>query len=49
LGVGLSKAWRFVTNHGGTITVAPVDPHGARFTIRVPIKSQTNETADERG
>lgn len=40
LGVGLSKAWRFVTNHGGTITVAPVDPHGARFTIRVPMERE---------
>jgi signal transduction histidine kinase len=36
LGVGLSKAWRFVTNHGGTITFEPNEPHGARFTVRVP-------------
>lgn len=42
LGVGLSKAWRFVTNHGGTIAVEAVEPHGARFTIRVPAKSQAS-------
>lgn len=48
LGVGLSKAWRFVTNHGGTIDVAAVEPHGARFTIRVPVKPQTDEAADGR-
>lgn len=43
LGVGLSKAWRFVTNHGGAITVDANEPHGARFTIRVPAKPQTSE------
>lgn len=42
LGVGLSKAWRFVTNHGGAIAVDTIAPHGARFTIRVPAKPQAS-------
>lgn len=46
LGVGLSKAWRFITNHGGTIAVESVEPHGARFTIRVPAKSQATSSND---
>jgi len=40
LGVGLAKAWRFVTNHGGAIAFDANAPRGARFTIRVPAKPQ---------
>jgi signal transduction histidine kinase len=39
LGVGLSKAWRIVTNHGGTIAVEANSPQGAMFTLRVPFVS----------
>jgi signal transduction histidine kinase len=33
LGMGLSKAWRIVTNHGGRIEVDSVPGQGATFTI----------------
>jgi signal transduction histidine kinase len=46
LGVGLSKAWRFVTNHGGSIDVEANSPQGARFLIRVPAKPQANEAGE---
>lgn len=36
LGVGLSKAWRIVTMHGGTIDVASRPGHGTTMTIRLP-------------
>ncbi len=41
LGLGLSKCWRIITNHGGTIAVDCADSenaevHGAEFTIRLP-------------
>jgi signal transduction histidine kinase len=36
LGLGLSKAWRIVTNHGGTLTVASPANGGAEFTIELP-------------
>jgi signal transduction histidine kinase len=42
LGTGLSKAWRFVSNHGGSIAVEANSPRGARFTIRVPAKPQAS-------
>lgn len=35
LGMGLSKAWRIITMHGGQIAVENVSPHGARFTVRL--------------
>jgi signal transduction histidine kinase len=36
LGMGLSKCWRIVTNHGGHIDVESQPGHGATFTIRLP-------------
>ena len=36
LGLGLSKAWRIVTDHGGTLTVASPANGGAEFTIKLP-------------
>ncbi len=35
LGMGLSKAWRIVTNHGGRIEVASTSSCGATFVIRL--------------
>ena len=36
LGLGLSKAWRIVSNHGGRIVVESVPGQGARFTVFLP-------------
>jgi signal transduction histidine kinase len=36
LGLGLSKAWRIITNHGGQIDVESRPGQGATFTIRLP-------------
>lgn len=36
LGFGLSKCWRIVTDHGGTITVDSPPAQGAVFTIWLP-------------
>ena len=36
LGLGLSKCWRIVTNHGGRIDVASRPGQGAAFTITLP-------------
>jgi hypothetical protein len=36
LGIGLSKCWRIVTNHGGRIEVESEPPRGATFTITLP-------------
>ena len=38
LGLGLSKAWRIVTNHGGRIEVASQPGQGATFTIFLPAR-----------
>jgi len=37
LGLGLSKAWRIVTNHGGTIDVESQAGQGATFIMRLPM------------
>jgi signal transduction histidine kinase len=36
LGLGLSKAWRIITNHGGRIDVASPQAHGTTFIITLP-------------
>lgn len=36
LGLGLSKAWRIVTMHGGRITIDTEPGCGTKFTIRLP-------------
>ena len=36
MGIGLSKAWRIVANHGGRIEVAGQPGHGAAFTVTLP-------------
>jgi signal transduction histidine kinase len=36
LGMGLSKCWRIVTNHGGQIGVEDAPSRGAVFTVRLP-------------
>lgn len=38
LGLGLSKAWRIISNHGGRIDVESTPGHGATFTITLPYK-----------
>ena len=40
LGLGLSKAWRIITNHGGRTRAASEPGHGATFTIVLPIKER---------
>jgi signal transduction histidine kinase len=39
LGLGLSKAWRVVTLHGGTLTVDSPTSGGARFSIELPMEA----------
>jgi len=50
-GLGLSICYGIVTEHGGTIRVRNVQPHGACFTIELPYQSgsaakDTNEESD---
>lgn len=37
LGLGLSKCWRIITLHGGTIVLDESHTAGARFVIRLPV------------
>jgi signal transduction histidine kinase len=39
LGFGLSKCWRIVTAHGGSITTSEGGDRGATFTIQLPIEA----------
>ena len=41
LGMGLSKCWRIVTNHGGRISVENGPGQGARFVIALPRKNNS--------
>ena len=40
LGMGLSKCWRIITNHGGRIEVESELGRGAMFTIRLPVERE---------
>ena len=40
LGLGLSKCWRIVTNHGGKVEVESQPGQGAKFTITLPSKTK---------
>ncbi len=42
LGMGLSKCWRIVTQHGGRIVVGNRAGPGAVFTIRLPLSGAEN-------
>jgi len=44
LGFGLSKCWRIVTLHGGSIDADTSDGQGARFTIRLPVAARPAPT-----
>jgi hypothetical protein len=37
LGFGLSKCWRIITDHGGTLKVVSASEQGAHFTVRLPL------------
>jgi signal transduction histidine kinase len=38
-GLGVAIAIRAAEAHGGTLAYEPVEPHGCRFTIRIPLRS----------
>jgi PAS domain S-box-containing protein len=49
-GLGLSICYGIITEHGGTIQVRNVPPHGAAFTIEVPFQpAGTRKSSGERG
>jgi signal transduction histidine kinase len=41
LGLGLSKAWRIITNHGGQIEVENAPAGGAKFTVSLKRRNDT--------
>jgi len=43
LGLGLSKCWRIITNHGGTVLVDSAPGRGATFTLLLPVAGPTIE------
>jgi signal transduction histidine kinase len=45
LGLGLSKCWRIVTNHGGRIEVDSQTGRGATFRIRLPARGSQLDVA----
>jgi signal transduction histidine kinase len=50
LGLGLSKCWRIVTNHGGKVEVESSPGHGAKFTVILPVRANDKQHGDtERG
>ncbi len=44
LGFGLTKCWRIIRDHGGTIEVADAPAGGALFTVRLPQAESAAET-----
>ena len=42
LGMGLPKAWRIATNHGGTLTAEPSE-RGAEFVLRLPVRETASD------
>jgi signal transduction histidine kinase len=49
LGLGLSKAWRIVSQHGGRIDVASEPGHGATFVIELPVSQGGKPQSGEIG
>lgn len=49
IGLGLSVVDHIVADHGGTIHVENVAPHGARFVVRLPALPHTKVAHDLRG
>ncbi|MCG8586039.1 MAG: HAMP domain-containing histidine kinase, partial [Pirellulales bacterium] len=47
LGFGLSKAWRIITDHGGSIAVESEPGHGATFVVRLPVESHETQGTDQ--
>jgi signal transduction histidine kinase len=45
LGLGLSKAWRIITNHGGRIEALDESGHGTTFAIVLPVKKKATPGA----
>lgn len=43
LGLGLSKCWRIVTNHGGRIDVNSTPGHGAEFFVTLPRQKKSGD------
>jgi hypothetical protein len=41
LGFGLSKCWRIITEHGGSVAVNSVGGAGAEFTISLPLEKSS--------
>jgi signal transduction histidine kinase len=44
-GLGLSIVSAIVAAHGGTVTVHPEEPHGARFEVTLPVAGPDSEEA----
>ncbi len=44
IGMGLPKAWRMVTQHGGTLTARNGELSGAEFTIQLPSTTRGSAT-----